>query len=407
MKKQEKVRPEIRASTAIVGAGPAGLLAAIAHGAGALLLERNPDAGRKLLVSGAGQCNFSNNLSREDFLRACGRAANFLKPAIYQFGNEDFISLLAEAGCPTLIREDGKAFPASLRAADLRDALVRQVLARGARLQTGVYIVDARRDGDFILTARDGRIIRCSRLILAGGGCSWPQTGSDGSVYDLARALGHSIVEPSPALASIDVEDYAHFRDCAGISLRDVNAVFRSARGRHEARGDLLWTHTGLSGPLILDNSHHLDRGDSISLCLLPGAEEKLPRILRQHPRHTLLNALKFASLPESLIRALLQHQGIESGQVCAQLSRPTRKRLVALLTSLRLKVSRIESLKTCMSTAGGVPLAEVRAKSMESALCPGLFLAGELLDYSLPSGGFNIQAAASTGYLAGRQKIY
>ena len=122
------MRPEIRASTAIVGAGPAGLLAAIAHGAGALLLERNPDAGRKLLVSGAGQCNFSNNLSREDFLRACGRAANFLKPAIYQFGNEDFISLLAEAGCPTLIREDGKAFPASLRAADLRDALVRQVL---------------------------------------------------------------------------------------------------------------------------------------------------------------------------------------------------------------------------------------------------------------------------------------
>ncbi len=200
------MRPEIRASTAIVGAGPAGLLAAIAHGAGALLLERNPDAGRKLLVSGAGQCNFSNNLSREDFLRACGRAANFLKPAIYQFGNEDFISLLAEAGCPTLIREDGKAFPASLRAADLRDALVRQVLARGARLQTGVYIVDARRDGDFILTARDGRIIRCSRLILAGGGCSWPQTGSDGSVYDLARALGHSIVEPRPALASIDVE---------------------------------------------------------------------------------------------------------------------------------------------------------------------------------------------------------
>jgi len=111
MKKQVKVRPEIRARTAIVGAGPAGLLAAIAHGAGALLLERNPDAGRKLLVSGAGQCNFSNNLSREDFLRACGRAANFLKPAIYQFGNEDFISLLTEAGCPTLIREEARPFP--------------------------------------------------------------------------------------------------------------------------------------------------------------------------------------------------------------------------------------------------------------------------------------------------------
>lgn len=390
------------ADTIIVGGGPAGLLAAIASPGKTILLEGNSAAGVKLLLSGSGQCNYSNSLDREAFLRACGSYGHFLKPALYAFDCEAFMALLAEGGCPSLTRPDGKIFPASLKAADVRDSLLRKALAAGAKVLYGQRIYSAVRGGGFTLRSAAGDEFRCSRLILAGGGCSWPQTGSDGGSYQLARALGHSIVTPKPALAAVTIRDFGAFADCAGVSLRQAEAVFHTPKGKTRARGDLLFTHQGLSGPLILDHSHLLDPGDRVSLQLVPRAEDRLLDILKLKPAQSLLQALKRFSVPESLLRALLARQGVSGELRCGEVSKALRNRVCQALSQLEFSVSGLESLATCMATSGGIPLSEVKARDMSSKLCEGLRFAGEILDYNLPTGGFNIQAAASTGWLAG-----
>lgn len=386
----------------IVGAGPAGLLAAISAGKGSLLLERNPAPGKKLLLSGNGQCNFTNSLGGEDFLSRCGKAASFLKPALYGFGNLRFRELLEGAGCPSFERPDGKVFPQSLRAADVRDALVRELARSGAEILNGCLVKEISAGGGFRLETENNGEFTCRALILAGGGCSWPQTGSDGSAYALAKSLGHDIVEPRPALASVQIEGYRPFRDCAGITLKGQHAVFHSSSGKFKASGDLLWTHTGLSGPLILDNSHLLSAGDVISLVLVPRAADRVGEILKLNPKRSLLQALRRFNLPESLLGALLAQNGIDAFQQCASVRRESRLRIVEFLEGLRLQVSSVEGFATAMATSGGVPLSHVRARDLGSRVCPGLYFAGEMLDYDLPTGGFNIQMAASTGFLAG-----
>lgn len=397
---------EFSASSLIIGAGPAGLAAAIGAGKGSLLLERNALAGKKLLLSGSGQCNFTNDLSKPAFLAACAEYAHFLKPALYRFDNAAFIGLLESAGCPTLTRPDGKVFPASLHSADVRNALLKTALDRGARIRYGIRIVAVEQQDDFILRAENGETFRSSRLILASGGASYPQTGSDGSAFALAKSLGHSVIPPAPALAAVDIAAWEPFRSCAGVSLRSVQAILHTAGGKKRVQGDLLWTHTGLSGPLILDNSWRLRPGDVVELNLLPDAQDRLPGLITLHPRNSLFTALKRLGLPASLLQAILDFGEVYPAQTCAEVTKATRLKTISLLSSLKLSVAAVESLQTSMATCGGIPLAEVKAHSLTSKLCPGLYFAGEILDYNLPTGGFNIQMAVSTGFLAGSSAV-
>ncbi len=393
---------ETSAKTIIVGAGPAGLAAAIASGTGSLILERNTIAGKKLLLSGSGQCNFTNNLNKEEFLHACGTYSHFLKPALYRFDNDALIDLLSEAGCPVIIRPDGKAFPASLRADDVRSVLVQKALAAKSDIRYQTRIVKAIKMDRFRLETENGERFICDNLILAGGGSSYPQTGSDGSINSLAKALGHNIIEPKPALASVSIASFKAYQDCSGVSLRNVAATFITKQKKYFAQGDLLWTHTGLSGPLILNNSYLLDQGDKVVLCLLPRAEDRILEILQLYPRQSLLQALKRFLVPESLLAAILTVSGIDLSQKCGEVRKSTRQRLIMLLSHLEFTIAAVESLQTAMATCGGIPLSEVKAHSLASRICPGLNFAGEMLDYNLPTGGFNIQIAVSTGYLAG-----
>jgi predicted Rossmann fold flavoprotein len=391
------------ADALIIGAGPAGLAAALAFGEGALLLERNPEAGRKLLLSGSGQCNFTNSRDRDGFLSACGNYAHFLKPAFYAFGNQAFISLLESSGCPVLVRPDGKAFPRSLKAADVRDAMLREALRHGARIRYRAKVADIGHDTRFRVTLDSGETLSSPRLIITGGGASWPQTGSDGSTAELAAKLGHSIRAPRPALASVTARAFGLFAGCAGITQKGVSAVFYTESGRSQAMGDLLFTHTGLSGPLILDNSWQLGPGDRVSLCLVPRSGDRLPEILSLGRKQSLLQALRRFSLPENLLRTILASAGIDPAQICAEVKKETRNMLSGLLSGLEFTVQSVESLSTAMGTCGGVLTSGVKAKSMESRLIPGLYFAGEVLDYNLPTGGYNIQTAVSTGWLAGK----
>ncbi len=386
----------------ILGGGPAGLAAAIAAGSQALVLERNADVGRKLLLSGNGQCNFTNSLAPEAWLARCGKYARFLKPAYYCLDNQELIRKLDQAGCPSLARPDGKVFPASMRAGDVRSALQKLALQAEARILCGARIVRITKAERFRVEDAEGQRFEGDRLLVAVGGCSYPQTGSDGSLFRLLQDLGHSIVEPGPALAAVDIADFGIWRACAGVSLKEVEATFHTQAGVFRAQGDLLWTHTGLSGPLILDNSYRLDSGDRITLHLVRRAESRIPELLGLAPRQSLLQALRRFAIPESLLRALLISGGIDPGLRCGDVGKITRNACAGLLAGLNFTVRSVESLSTAMATRGGIPLAEVRARDLESKVIPGLHFAGEVLDYNLPTGGFNIQAACSTGYLAG-----
>ncbi|MDP3114987.1 MAG: aminoacetone oxidase family FAD-binding enzyme [Candidatus Cloacimonadaceae bacterium] len=391
-----------RLACVIIGAGPAGLAAAISSSVPCLILERNLIAGKKLLLSGSGQCNFTHDLSREEFLLKCGQFGAFLKPSLFAMDSQGLIDLMTENGCPVAVRADGKVFPASFNAEDVRDTLLRLVLAKGSRIEYDKKVVKVFPGEGFQVICEDGSEYQCRKLIIAGGGCSYPQTGSDGSAMELTKQLGHKIVKPRPALASVKIRAYKSFVSCSGISLKRIKAILINPLKRFVVEGDILFTHSGLSGPLILDNSHLLSGSDRIILELLPRAEQRIPLLLDKYARQNLLNCMKHSGLPEALILALLSTKNIDPAQPAAQVKKTTRFQIVSILSHLEFTVNEIESLSTSMLTAGGVSLKEVRAQNLESKLHPGLHFAGEILDYNLPSGGFNIQAAISTGWLAG-----
>lgn len=312
------------------------------------------------------------------------------------------MELLETNGCPVTVRADGKVFPTSFKAEDVRDTLLRLALAKGNIIEYEKKVVSVVYQDGFHLICEDGSEFLCRDLIIAGGGCSYPQTGSDGSALELAIQLGHKVIKPRPALAAVRIRSYKSFVSCAGISLKGIKAILITPHQRHPAQGDLLFTHSGLSGPLILDHSHLHSGADRIQLELLPRAEERIPLLLDKYARQNLINCLKHSGLPEALLIALLSTQSIDPAQPSAQVKKTVRHQIVHLLSRMEFTVSEIESISTAMLTAGGICLKEVRARNMESRLHPGLRFAGELLDYNLPSGGFNIQAAISTGWLAG-----
>lgn len=401
-----------QADIIIIGAGPAGLMAAISAGKvmgkaqrQVMLLEANTQCGSKLLLSGSGQCNYTNNLPPDEFLARCNEYANYLKPAYYAFDKQAFMALLQNSGVISLIRPDNKVFPASLQASEVRDALLNQALGAGAKIayQARVSSLMRNPDGSFTLSMAGGAKLSCAKLILATGGASYPQTGSDGVAVGLAKAMGHQPIAFHPHLCNALVQDYAPFVNCAGISLTTQQAKFTTSKGVIKATGDLLFTHTGLSGPLILDNSYRLSKGDSISLCLVSMADSWLNQLKSQCGATNTINSLRASGIPERLLHVILTSLQIDSALPFRDLPKEQRKNLANVLQDFRFTLTGLGKLSTAMASAGGISLKEINAKSMESRLCPGLFFAGEIMDYALPSGGFNIQIAASTGWLAGK----
>ncbi|MEF3693924.1 MAG: aminoacetone oxidase family FAD-binding enzyme [Candidatus Cloacimonadota bacterium] len=387
----------------IIGAGPAGLLSAYAAGAKALVLEANPYAGKKLLLSGTGQCNFSNTLSKEDFLRALRDASHYLKPALYAFDQKAFCSLLEQYGCTWEEAEEHKLFPASRQSSSVRDALLKAALAQGATIEYGqkVIKVSRKKGGVFQIQTAD-ETYSCKKLILSTGGQSWPQTGSDGSSYRFARSLGHKIIKLCPSLASVELDTNTRLGECSGLALRNVKICMCTDQGRIHDQGDILITHKGLSGPVILNNSYLMRSGTLIGICLVEDAHEALPALIKKEPRKQLQNALKLLNLSECLITAVLHRLQIDGSKILAELKADDRKLLANFLQNAVFNVKKVESMDTSMATAGGIDLREISSRNLESRACPGLYLTGEMLNYHAPTGGFNIQLAASTGFLAG-----
>ncbi len=399
----------------VIGGGPAGLLAAATaagHGVSTLILERMDRPGRKLRICGKGRGNIGNTAPLDEFLGHFGKNFRFLRPACGHFFTQDSIDLLARLGVPTKVERGGRVFPESDSAQDLVDAYVRHARAQGATIQTGVRIRAIRRveDGFELTTAT--QTFRAARVILATGGASYPATGSTGDGYELAKNLGHTLVPIAPALIPLVTAGDTAAR-LQGLSLKNVRVELRvDGKKAGEEMGEMLFTHFGLSGPIILTLSKSAVRGLAanqtvdIVLDLKPALDPakldaRLLRDLNEHGKMHVDNLLR-GLMPPKLIPVCLEQTGLAPDKAAHQISAAERKTLRQWLKELRFSVTGHRPLREAIITAGGVALAEVNPKTMESRVCPGLFLAGEVLDMDADTGGFNLQAALSTGYLAG-----
>lgn len=396
----------------VIGGGPAGLFGAIASqdSSGSrkvLLLEKNPKPGRKLCISGAGQCNFTHGGDIKDFFFHYGENGRFLKRALYNFSNRDLIEFFKARGLDSVETPEGKVFPITMEAEDVLDLLLKECRKKGINIMCKQKVEAIEKDSDSFRVYTADREYRGKYVLIATGGMSYPSTGSTGDGYGLAKNLGHSISEPMPALTPLYIEDHP-FEELSGVSFQDINiSLWRGGKKIKDWQGDVLITHRGLSGPGILNYSRYVLPGDIIKLNFVSiKDEEEFHRqfisLLQKHGKSLVKNALKNIPVPERLIRKLMELSEISEKQRCADLDREKRKRIAGLLYGFPLKVEKLGDFNLAMVTRGGVSLKEVDPKTMESRIVPGLFFAGEVLDIDGDTGGYNIQAACSTGWLAG-----
>ena len=399
----------------VAGGGAAGMMAAITAaraGAEVLVLEPNEKVGRKLYITGKGRCNVTNHCGRDELMAAVPRNGKFLYSAFDRFGPADTMAFFEGLGVKLKTERGNRVFPVSDRAADIVDALFFELRRLGVEVRRDRAAGLAVRDGRLTAmdTERGGRGGECKVLILATGGASYPRTGSTGDGYALARWAGHTIVPIRGSLVPLESEDPC----CAklqGLSLRNVELRVKNEREKTVFReqGELLFTHFGLSGPLVLSASAHMDFTRSqytAHIDLKPALEEgkldaRLLRDFGERSNQDYANALGGLA-PRSMVPVLVERTGIPADVKVRDIRREQRRRLLETLKDFTIGLSGPRPVEEAVVTSGGVAVGEVDPKTMESKKARGLFIAGELLDVDGYTGGFNLQIAWSTGYAAG-----
>jgi len=384
-------------------------------GAETLLLEKMNRPGRKLCITGRGRCNLTNVAPLSDFITRFGPNGQFLRQAFSRFFSAELVALFEELGVPTVTERGGRVFPLSGQAREVVDALVHWVRKRGGTLRTRSPVERLLVEGGRVVGVQvsPNRVHRSDAVIIATGGASYPATGSTGDGYRLAQSVGHTIVPIRPALVPLETAGDIAPR-LQGLSLRNVAVrVWVNEKKQAEAFGEMLFTHFGVSGPTILTLSRQvvdalrLGQRVTLSIDLKLALDERrldarLLRDLDAHGKrqfHTLLKDL----LPRKLIPVCIDLLGIPPNRVAHQITAQERKRLRIWLKDFRLEVTGHRPFAEAIVTAGGVDTREVDPRTMASRLAEGLYLAGEVLDVDGDTGGFNLQAAFSTGWLAGR----
>jgi len=417
----------------VAGAGAAGLLAATRaaeRGLRTLLLEKNRKPGAKILMSGGTRCNITQNTDVRGIIAAYGKQGRFLHSALAALGPAELVALLEAEGVATKIEETGKIFPVSDKASDVLAALMRRLERSGCMLALGEPLVELKRADDRFQLVTPSRTIGVEKVIITTGGKSYPGCGTTGDGYAWLAAMGHTIVPPRPALTPVTT-DAAWVAELKGVTIPDVAVrvveateysvpstqypVHGRASGKSDgalasARGSFLFTHFGLSGPVVLDVSRaitgHPEPKSLLLECdFVPGMrmealDEELRRQCAADGKKQIVGIVA-RLVPRRLAEALTAILGLAEKQA-AQLTATERRSLVAALKQTRIPVSGTRGFKKAEVTAGGVSLGEVDSSTMQSKLVAGLYLAGEILDLDGPIGGYNFQAAFSTGWLAG-----
>lgn len=401
---------------AIIGGGAAGLLAGIAaaqNGAQVTIFEKMRLPGKKIMITGKGRCNITNACEIPEFIKNIPGNGRFLNSALHRFTNDDIVLLLESHGLQTKVERGGRIFPVSDKAKDVVDTLVRIFTEAGGKLQLDTKVIEIlAKDGQVTGVKTISGVYPADAVILAAGGASYPGTGSDGGGAKLAAKLGHKIVPLSPSLVPLE-SDYPYVDDLQGLSLRNVQGTLTADGEKIGSEfGEMLFTHFGVSGPIILSLSNlaakALDEGKEVELHidLKPAlSEEKLDaRIQRdftQYSKKQLANGMKDL-LPQRLIPVVCDMAYLDEEKFINQISREERHRLLAALKNFCVPITSTRPLAEAIVTAGGVSVKEINPKTMESKLIRGLHFAGEVMDVDGYTGGYNLQAAFSSGHAAG-----
>lgn len=401
----------------VVGAGPAGLMAAIRAGQlnqGVTLIEKNPALGKKLLLSGKGRCNLTNLCDLDSFLERFSGNGQFLRDAFKKFFNQDLMNFFQERGLKLKVERQKRVFPETGSSSSVLEVLRKELEGNKVKIIYKAKLQDILLKGAVAegLLLSDGRVLSADRIILATGGVSYRHTGSTGEGIGIARKLGHSVVSLRPGLVPLETRD-DYPKKLEGLALKNIRLNFSDGNRRIISEiGELLFTAFGISGPLVLTLSSKvsdwINEGRQVyaQIDLKPAlSREQLSSRLkgefRLNPKKSLKNTLK-TLLPVRLIDVFIGIAKIGADKKASQVSKLERESLVSLLKGLRLGAVKCAPIEVAMVTRGGVSLKDINPRTMESRRIKGLYFCGEMIDIDADTGGFNLQAAFSTGYLAG-----
>jgi len=418
--KKNQATPDI----IVVGGGAAGMMAAgraAERGKKVIIVEKTHRLGNKLLLTGGGRCNITNKVSLKEFINAFGKNGKFLYRAFTVFSNRDLINFFSSRGLEMRVDPDGKVFPADHRARSVLAVLRQYIDDHQVRILHNTVVTNILFQSGESLRAggvrcADHSTLDAGKVIVAAGGMSYPKTGSSGDGYKLARQCGHSIVPLTPGLVALE-SDEPFLQELQGIALKDISlSVLVDGKKKGSEKGDILFTHFGVSGPTVLILSGIVidalaaGRSVALSLQLRPAdtAQELDPILQREFESRgtiTLSRYLKEA-LPKSFALVFEHRCAVEPGKRCSKISREERKRIVLCFKDFRINITKPRPIEEATITRGGVSLEEINPRTLESRIVHGLFFCGEMIDADGMTGGYNLQAAFSTGYLAGESAV-
>lgn len=402
---------------AVIGGGPAGMMAAgraSELGAKVILIEKNDELGKKLLISGGGRCNLTNaELNTRKFLAKFKNSDQFLFSPFSQWSVKETLDFFHSRKMETKIEEGGRVFPVSDNSKSVWDVLVEYMKENGVTILSNSPVVDFIHD-KFIIEAvklKNGETIKARSFILATGGKSRPETGSTGDGFVWLKKIGHTVITPEPALVPITIED-DWVKQLQGLSVTDIRVkIFQNGQKQEMKKGKILFTHFGLSGPVVLNMSK--DIGELIkygevylSLDLFPqfdhGALDlKIQEIFSEQSNKQLKNCLN-ALLPSAIVPIVIKMAGVDPETFCHSITREERLKLSKVIKDMSMKVTGLLGIEKAIITSGGVTLEEVDFKTMSSRIFPNLYLVGDILNIDRPSGGYSLQLCWTTGFVAG-----
>jgi len=399
----------------VIGGGPSGMMAAgraAERGARVLLIEKNRILGKKLLLTGGGRCNITNaEFDTRAFLENFPESKDFLYSPFSQFSVKDTFDLFERLGLPLVVEDEGRAFPGTQSAIDVRDTLERYMREGGVEIRRGAKVVSVQKKGEWEVGTADSLFFRARQLIIATGGVAAPETGSTGDGFRWLRELGHEVQDPGTNLVPLTTDDVL-IHALAGVALPLVAIRFsRDGKTMIKKKGRLLFTHFGISGPMVLNAAHEVKKllaGGAVraSVDMFPdldegGLDERLVAAFNAHKNKELKNALALV-VPKGMAEAVLSLAGAVFDKEVNSVTRDERRKLVRTLKGVSFPITGTLGLDRAIVADGGVRCEDVDMRTMRSKIVPGLYVLGDMLDVNRPSGGFSLQLCWTTGFVAG-----
>lgn len=408
----------------VIGGGPAGMMAArtaASRGMEVILLEKMERLGRKLAITGKGRCNITNAADIEDMMEQIIGNKYFLYSALYQFTNTQVIEYFNELGVKTKVERGNRVFPESDKAMEVVEAMVNDLVGLGVKIYTKKEVKEilVEENKTCGVKCEDGSLYNGDKVIITTGGLSYPRTGSTGEGYRMAKKIGHTVIRPLPSLVPLE-SNQPWVRALQGVSLKNVSIkIMKDHKKVYSEMGEMLFTHFGISGPIILSGSRsildHMTEEEKktlklkdcqVILDLKPALDEKtldqrIQRDFEEFSRKQFKNALD-KLLPNKMIDEIIKLSEIDGEKPVHQVTKEERLRLVKLLKQMTIEISKLRAIEEAIVTAGGISVDEINPSTMESKIVEGLYFAGEVIDVDAYTGGYNLQIAFSTGYLAG-----